>query len=215
MIPSMETRSIRTLRLIGGWLCLDFSNTLGMHASKQGSEFLRSYFDLAEWSNYAGIATDEEERSLLNEAEKSPKEAEDVLQEAKELREIIFRIFSSIAKNTVPQEKDISLFNKKLSRMMRQSKLEIAESGIEWNVKGNINSLDWPLSAVIHSAFMLLTSDEWDKVKMCADERGCGWLFIDYSKNKSRRWCDMEDCGNLAKQKRFYGRRHYRDIPQK
>jgi hypothetical protein len=51
-----------------------------------------------------------------------------------ELREIIFQIFSSIAKNVVPQEKDIARFNKKLSRMMRQSKLEIVESGIEWNV---------------------------------------------------------------------------------
>ncbi len=201
---------MRTLKLIGGWLCLDFSNTQGMHATEQGREFLRSYFDLAEWSNYAGIVTDEEERTLLRMSEKSPREAEGVLQDAKELREVIFRIFSSIAKNTVPQDKDISLFNKKLSKMMRLSKLEIAESGIEWNVKGNKNSLDWPLNAVIHSAFMLLTSDEWDKVKMCADERGCGWLFMDHSKNRSRRWCDMKDCGNLAKQKRFYGRRHNR-----
>ena len=211
----METRNIRTLKLIAGWLCLDFSNTLGMHASELGREFLRSYFDLAEWSNYAGIVTDEEECILLHKAEKSPREAEGVLQEAKELREIIFRIFSSIAKKKVPQEKDISLFNKKLSRMMRQSKLEIAESGIEWNVRGNKNSLDWPLNSVIHSAFMLLTSDERDKIKMCADERGCGWLFIDHSKNRSRRWCDMTDCGNLAKQKRFYGRRQNRKIPHK
>jgi len=83
-----------------------------MHASEQGSEFLRFYFDLAEWSNYAGIVTDEEERSLLHKAEKSPREAEGVLQEAKELREIIFRIFSSIDKNAVPQEKDIFFLTK-------------------------------------------------------------------------------------------------------
>jgi predicted RNA-binding Zn ribbon-like protein len=203
----METRSIRTLKLIAGWLCLDFSNTLGMHASERGCEFLRSYFDLAEWSNYAGICTDEEERTLLHDAKKSPRKAEGILQEAKELREIIFRIFSSVAKNAVPQEKDIALFNRKLSKMMKQSKLEIAESGIEWNVKGDKNSLNWPLNAVIHSTFVLLISDKWDKVKMCADERGCGWLFMDHSKNRSRRWCDMTDCGNLAKQKRFTGRR--------
>ena len=210
----MEKRSIRTLNFIGGWLCLDFSNTLGMHASEMGREFLRSYFDLVEWSNYAGIITEEEERSLLQSAENLPKEALGVLHEAIELREILFRIFSTIAKNAIPHEKDISLFNKKLSKMMRQSKLKITESGIEWNVAGNKDHLDWPLNLVIHSAFLLLTSEELDKVKMCADERGCGWLFVDHSKNRSRRWCDMADCGNLAKQKRFSGRRHKRKIPK-
>jgi predicted RNA-binding Zn ribbon-like protein len=209
---SMEKRSIRTLNLIAGWLCLDFSNTLGMHASDMGREFLGSYFDLAEWTNYAGIVTEEEERSLLDRAENLPKEAETVLHKAIELREIIFRVFSSIVKNTAPGEKDISLFNKKLSKVMRQSKLEITESGIEWNVTGNKNTLDWPLNAVIHSAFSLLTSEELGKVKMCADKRGCGWLFVDHSKNRSRRWCDMADCGNLAKQKRYYGRKHTRQI---
>ena len=72
----METRSIRTLKLIAGWLCLDFANTLGMHASEQTNEFLRSYFDLVEWSNYAGITADDEEHRLLRKAEEFPAEAE-------------------------------------------------------------------------------------------------------------------------------------------
>lgn len=204
----METRSVRTLKLIAGWLCLDFANTLGMHASENTKEFLRSYFDLVEWCNYAGIITPEEERTLLYKAGENPGEAEIVCQHSVELREIIFKIFSSIAQNTFPHEKDISKFNKMLSQVMKNSRLEILESGIEWNVEGNKDSLDWPLNVVIHSAFMLLTSNELDRVKMCADERGCGWLFYDHSKNKSRRWCDMTDCGNLAKQRRFYSRKH-------
>lgn len=70
---------------------------------------------------------------------------------------------------------------------MRQSKFEITESGVEWNFTGNKDTLDWPLNKVIHSAFLLLTQEELEKVKMCADERGCGWLFLDHSKNRSRR----------------------------
>ncbi len=101
----MEARSIRTLNLIAGRLCLDFANTLGMHASEQTHEFLRSYFDLVEWSNYVGIITDDEERRLLSEAEKNPNDAGRVLQHAIELREIIFNIFSSIAKNAPPLKK--------------------------------------------------------------------------------------------------------------
>ena len=212
-ISFMETRSVRTLKLIAGWLCLDFSNTLGMHASENSKEFLRSYFDLVEWSNYVGIITEEEESTLLYKAKENPSEAEIVWEHAIELREIIFRIFSSIAQNKSPQEKDISKFNKKLSKMMKNSKLKIFESGVEWNMEGNKDSLDWPLNVVIHSAFMLLTSNELDRVKMCADERGCGWLFYDHSKNKSRRWCDMKDCGNLAKQRRLYSRKQDIDSP--
>lgn len=204
----METRSIRTLKLIAGWLCLDFANTVGMHASEQINEFLRSYFDLVEWSNYTGIITGDEERRLLHKAEENPTEAVRVLQHAKELREIIFNIFSSIARNTTPPKKEIAKFNYKLSQMMRHSKLEFNKSGVVWDVKRSEDSLDGMLNSVIRSAFMLLTSNELDRVKICADERGCGWLFFDHSKNRSRRWCDMTDCGNLAKQKRFYSRRH-------
>ena len=90
---------------------------------------------------------------------------------------------------------------------MKHSKLELNKSGITWDVKKSEDSLDGMLYSVIQSAFMLLTSNELDRVKICADERGCGWLFFDHSKNRSRRWCDMTDCGNLAKQKRFYSRR--------
>lgn len=204
----MGTRSIKTLKLIGGWLCLDFSNTLGMHASEQTKEYLRSYFDLAEWSQYTGIIDDDEERRLLLKAEKNPVEAERALHLAIELREIIFRIFSSIAAKTSPNEKELARFSQKLSRMMRHSKFNFTKSGVVWDVKGKENSLDRMLNSVIQSAFLLLISNELDRVKICADDRGCGWLFFDHSKNRSRRWCDMTDCGNLAKQRRLYGRRH-------
>ena len=203
----METRSIRTLKLIAGWLCLDFANTLGKHASEHKEEFLRSYFDLAEWSQYAGIITEDEERRLLLKAEESPAEAARVLKEAQELREIIFFIFSSIARNTPPPEEETGKFNRRLSQMMKHSRLEFEKTGVTWDVKRSENSLDMMLDPVIQSAFKLLTSRELKRIKMCADERGCGWLFYDHSKNRSRRWCDMTDCGNLAKQKRFYVRK--------
>jgi len=43
-------------------------------------------------------------------------------------------------------------------------------------------------------------------VGQCADEQGCGWLFVDTSKNRRRRWCDINDCGNRAKQRRYQQR---------
>jgi predicted RNA-binding Zn ribbon-like protein len=62
----------------------------------------------------------------------------------------------------------------------------------------------WP---VARSAADLLTSaEELARVGQCADDRGCGWLFFDTSRNHSRRWCAMKDCGNRAKARRHYRR---------
>ena len=62
----------------------------------------------------------------------------------------------------------------------------------------------WP---VVQSAVDLMTSPELDRVGQCADDRGCGWLFVDTTKNRSRRWCDMRDCGNRAKARRHYAKK--------
>ena len=61
----------------------------------------------------------------------------------------------------------------------------------------------WP---VARSAGELLISDKLDRVRQCADDRGCGYLFVDTSRNRSRRWCSMESCGNRAKAHRHYQR---------
>ncbi|MGW5559426.1 CGNR zinc finger domain-containing protein [Micromonospora sp. NPDC003944] len=41
------------------------------------------------------------------------------------------------------------------------------------------------------------------------DGEGCGWLFLDSTRNHSRRWCDPLDCGNRARV-RAYVQRHRR-----
>ncbi|MGH7448040.1 MAG: CGNR zinc finger domain-containing protein, partial [Longimicrobiales bacterium] len=51
---------------------------------------------------------------------------------------------------------------------------------------------------------------ELDRVKLCGND-ACAWLFIDVSRNRSRRWCDMKDCGNRAKARRHYARQ--KEVP--
>jgi len=61
----------------------------------------------------------------------------------------------------------------------------------------------WP---VTRAAVDLLLSDSLAQVGQCADDRGCGLLFIDTSRNHSRQWCSMDACGNRAKAQRHYRR---------
>jgi predicted RNA-binding Zn ribbon-like protein len=86
---------------------------------------------------------------------------------------------------------------------MKDSKIIKSKDGFAWNPTGNKTKLDWVLNPIIRSAADLLVSDELKKVKVCSD-RACGWLFLDVSRNQSRPWCDMQDCGNRAKAGRFY-----------
>ncbi len=86
---------------------------------------------------------------------------------------------------------------------MKDSQITRTKDGYAWDITGNRTRLDWLLNPIIHSAAEILVSDERKKVKPCADS-ACGWLFIDVSRNRSRRWCDMQDCGNRAKATRFY-----------
>ncbi len=195
------------LNLKDNGICLEFANTAGMHASENPREGLNTYQDLVIWSLQAGIISEDDAQRLTNKAKKNPSGSDNVLKHAVNLREVIYRIFSSIAAGSLPPQKDLSLLNRNISKAMSKSRLIQTQAGFSWDVAGNKDTLDWMLNPVVWSAANLLTSEKLERVKECADDRGCGWLFLDRSRNKSRRWCDMKECGNRAKAQRFYKRK--------
>jgi predicted RNA-binding Zn ribbon-like protein len=195
-----------TLKLLGERLSLDFANTADWHASDHPVESLISYSDLVVWSQQVGILTDHQAQRLLKEAARRPEGATVVLERAIALREAIYRIFSAISHRRPPQAADLATLNAELSRALAQSRIASTAEGFTWDWAGAEDTLDWMLWPVVHDAAGLLTSEKLDRVGQCADDR-CGWLFLDTSRNRSRRWCSMEDCGNRAKARRHYERK--------
>jgi predicted RNA-binding Zn ribbon-like protein len=54
----------------------------------------------------------------------------------------------------------------------------------------------------------LLRNADVSRLRLCPlADGGCGWLFLDRSRNGSRRWCSMDDCGTHAKSRRLTERR--------
>jgi predicted RNA-binding Zn ribbon-like protein len=194
------------LSLLGGRLCLDFVNTLDWRGTDHPVEFLHTYHDLVVWSRHAGMISDLEAKRLSQKAKIDASQAAKVLQEAIELREAIYRIFSSLAEGLPVAEPDLMIFNRHLGATMRSSKIIQQKQDLVWNTNGEPEKLDWILNPVVRSAADLLVSVERKRVKKCNDP-DCGWLFLDISRNLSRRWCDMRDCGNRAKARRFYKKR--------
>jgi predicted RNA-binding Zn ribbon-like protein len=190
-----------------GWLCLDFANTVDWHASKNPVETLNKYADLIEWSVNRSIISDDAKDVLLRKSEEKPIEAQAVLEKAREIREDIYRILSDTAHGRPIKITDLRGFNKALASMLSHSKLAPYERGLRWDWDSHPDKLDSVIWPVVKSAVDLMTSEAIKRVGQCADEKGCGWLFWDSSRNRSRRWCDMRDCGNRAKVRRFYAKK--------
>jgi len=192
--------------ITGGHLCLDLANTLDNRPTAEPRELLLDFQDLVSWGMQAGAISGAIGRTLRKDAKRNPQGARQTLGRARRVREDIFRIFSALAAGHAPPSPALEGLNAALSEAFSRRRLKVAGSGMGWA---------WPESPPLHldrvlwpalvSAAELLTSDELSRVRECEGER-CAWLFMDRSKNRSRRWCDMTVCGNRVKARRHYAR---------
>ena len=153
-----------------------------------------------------GLFTESEGQQLLQGAASRPKEVGTILAQAIALREAIYRIFSATDDDRKPDAADLARLNLGLTSALSQLQVAHMEDGFSWEWEQGSKALDQMLWPVVRSAADLLTSDGLDRVKECEDDRGCGYLFFDTSRNHSRRWCDMRGCGNRAKVRRYRNR---------
>ncbi len=194
--------------LKSGHPALEFTNTVGDHASGHPHETLFKYEDLLSWAKRAGLLRDEQVQALMSRAAKQPGEAAAVFAESLELREATYRIFVAQTKGKSPADRDLAILNAALRRPAGGAQVVRRLGQFEWQWNFDENTLETPLWIVALSALNLMTSGNLQRVGQCADEDGCGWLFVDTTKNHSRRWCDINDCGNRAKQRRYQQRAH-------
>jgi predicted RNA-binding Zn ribbon-like protein len=208
--------SAAKMRLVGGQLCLDFINTVdgrGSYSPRDNStsannvlgDKLGDYFDLVEWSRHAGITTVRESRRLIEEGRRKATEARKVFERAIALREALYRIFKAVLTDRQPQGVDLDTVNDELQRARSHERLTRAGDGFTWEWTGSATALDRMLWSIAHSGAEYLTTGDLSRLHECGGEE-CGWLFEDTSKNRSRQWCHMQDCGNLEKVRRFRAR---------
>lgn len=201
--------SVADLELVGGRLCLDFTNTVGYRGDVIERDRLRGYEELLLWGEKAGVLTTGEREELLRVAARTG-EAEAVFRRAIDLREALYRVFLAAAEEEEAGPADLEILNRELSRALARARVVATPEGFDWGWDDapEPDRVLWP---VARSAAELLVSPELPRVGKCAGER-CAWLFLDTSKNRSRRWCDMRDCGNRAKVRRHYRRRGMKNV---
>lgn len=186
---------------VGGALCLDFANTVGGHRDGEPKETLHAYSDLLEWAAAAGAVPKTTASQLADMAKANESRATRALVEAKKLRETIFEVFVAVADRRKPPSAAIAALNEAVADAYGNLRLRPEGGAFELGWAAASGDLRAPLWPVVKSAVDLLV-DTRARLHECESDT-CGWLFIDQTKNRSRRWCSMKDCGNRAKVRRF------------
>jgi predicted RNA-binding Zn ribbon-like protein len=197
----METPEyIERLRIVGGDPALDLVNT---QDGDPPMECLRGYGDLVAWSVRVGVLSADEGDLLLGEANRRPEDADVVYRDALRLRGALQDVFRAVAEGGDAPERGLETLRGYEREALSRGKLVQGEGGFNWEWKDG-RDLARMLWSVAHAATRLLTSGDLVRLKLCA---GCYWVFLDASRNRSRRWCTMEVCGTDEKMRRYVAKR--------
>jgi predicted RNA-binding Zn ribbon-like protein len=192
------------LDLIGGDPAIDFVNTLG--GPLEGpwdDEWLPGYGELVAWSRHAGLLGPPEGATLVARAAARPSEAAAAHGGTLALRAALYDILAALARREAPPAPAAAVVAHGHLQGLAHARLDARGHRLEWTwAEADLRLPSWLVAA---AAMDLLRSGRLARLKQC---RHCRWLFLDASKNRSRRWCSMAHCGTGAKVRRTRQRRH-------
>jgi predicted RNA-binding Zn ribbon-like protein len=193
--------------LLGGRLALDFVNTVEPRIGSKQRDFLPNYGALADWSAHAGAISADEAVALRLAASADASRGAAVWRRAIAMREALYRLVLAVAESRRPQPPDLEILTRAFARAQQHAVLAAESGEIRWRW-ALPTDLERPLWEVARSAVEILTTADADRLRVCRHGTdGCGWVFFDATKNRSRRWCGMADCGTRAKSRRLTDRR--------
>jgi predicted RNA-binding Zn ribbon-like protein len=196
-----------TYELTGGHPALDFVNTVGGNRLVQPREHLPRFGDLLAWATETQVLTPAEAKALLREAAAFPDEAERALSHARTFREVLYRVLLAQVEGRPAPAVDVAALEEEVHRALAARRLESKAGRFSWTLPG-VCLLETVVPRLAVVASELLTSEALKRVRVCeaTASDGCGWLFLDETRNHSRRWCSMATCGNQHKARRHYAR---------
>ena len=196
-----------TYELTGGHPALDFVNTVGGNRLVEPREHLPRFSDLVAWATDAHVITPMEAKALGREALAYPADAEGALLHARAFRESLYRVLLALVESRPALPADVEALEGEVHRALAARRLESKAGRFSWTLPG-VCLLETVVPRLAVVASELLTSEALKRVRVCeaTSSDGCGWLFLDETRNHSRRWCSMATCGNQHKARRHYAR---------
>jgi predicted RNA-binding Zn ribbon-like protein len=187
---------------VGGDLSTDFANTKSGRIEGSGHDHVQTYADVVEFVRLAGLLKPGDARRLISEAARHPERATQIHRRAVALREAAFRAFERIIRGKDPAREDVDVISAEAAEALGHQQMVKTAAGLGWAWPAS-DDLAWPLWPIARAASDVLTNTE-DRsfLRECSDDT-CAWLFIDRTKNHSRRWCDVNTCGSRNRVREF------------
>lgn len=196
------------LPLRGGTLTLDFANTIDVHAGDP--DYLSpGYANVLAWYLHANLLDESETTVLLRAARRNSKEAAAVRRRITALRDAIRAIVLAFRHGASPTSAALALLNEERLEADRHGRHVVSGDHLVWafNESKDLDRIIWP---IVHEAVHFLSQSNMSRVRECASET-CEWLFLDTSKNGSRRFCNASTCGSATRVRRFRERQKHTD----
>lgn len=183
---------------------LAFINTLSGRPTDAPAERLVSYDALVEWAREQHLIAAAAAERLSHEARRHPHQAAGVLARAREFREALNGLATSVDQQRQPGQAALATIGEYLAAAYANARLVPHDGALQWvaSADDDLNRVLWEIG---RAAGRLVLSPRLSRIRACA-AADCGWWFVDDTKNHSRRWCDMKICGNREKIRRFRSR---------
>lgn len=187
-------------------LCLALANTLEWRRGTRPRDRLATVGDLFQFAYTEALIDDARRAELLLAARRHEDAARAELHATVALREAIFAVFSAHAVQQEPSLSDVGRLSASFDVAMDALSLELRNRTLVPRFRQDERLFDIVRHAATVSAVALLTGSQIGRIKVCADDRGCARLFLDLTRNGSRRFCASRECGNRARQAAFRAR---------
>ncbi len=187
--------------MLGGDPAVDLVNTVSDWETDPADR-LGGPEAFADWAEAAGLADAGDAARMKREIRREPEAAAKIYRNASELRSAAWTIFSAIARGRAPARAQIAIVDRLSRRATEHSELVPGKGGFRREATSETSGLERVVLKLAQVAENLLVNGPLDRLHFCGGP-GCGWMFVDRSKNGMRRWCSMAACGNAAKVNKF------------
>jgi predicted RNA-binding Zn ribbon-like protein len=206
MSPQPPPSRAGSLPLIADDLALDFANTESGRGFPSHQNHLREAGNVVDWLRHAQALPSEDADWLAKRVAERADLAADLLARAIELRSAIQSLGEALGRGAKPPETALASLSALHGRFVAKAELAPGDLACRWLWSVRWSPVEAALGPIALAAVRLFTEGDFHRIRECGGH-ACGWLFYDRSKNNRRRWCEMEVCGNRAKQRRLAQRR--------
>ena len=188
--------SPRRFSTLGGHPALDLANTVTWRLDPgRRRDYVSTYAEALRCLEQLGVLTSAERTVVERQATRSPELAAFELEELKRLREAVYGV-------VVDDSDAADELSRHFADAIAAATLTRGDGALRWSLPADVRL---PRLRMAQLAIDLVTENPSDRLRQCDDD-ACGWVFLDRSPRRNRRWCDSADCGNRNRVRAHYER---------